>query len=900
MNELYPSETTKPATQPTPQTPATTTGTASLADSGSRSSTQAADLSAYTIPAVQFLFVVVVAIGFFALFKWWLRKRLFKSKKVEDWKNTEIIEIAVPKESAEQVQKETGNSIKDAKEYIGITEQLFSIMSDYAKTSEKTYRPNYERFSLEIISINEEIKFWIACNKKAASVIERQISAIYPKAHTERIINPDFFKPDSASWVQEVETSSIQELPIKTFRQIENDPLNTLTNALGGIGKLESATIQYIITPVKDDWQKEPRKLASKIRQGLNPQDVLFPDSGFGKEFAGFFKGISKGVWDTLFKSNDEDKKPSGDKKRKIDLSGAEVDLRLTPQQEELVKKLEEKASRPGFLTTIRIVGSGQTEERAKQIVDTIIPAFQLYDIKRFNGFKRKKTDQKTGLLHYLMRTPEFGKQKVLNSEELTSLWHIPNYQVTTSNIKWLAARKPPVPLNIAGPGPKHVFLGTASSRGQHKEIYIKPEDRLRHIYSLGGTGSGKSYLMTNIILQDIEMGNGVCVVDPHGELIDDVLLRIPKERKDDVIIFSPAMIDRPLGLNMLATDPRKPTQKTLVIDALFNIWDKLYDLKKTGGPMFEMYMKNSMRLVMSHPESGSTLMEIPKVLVDEDYRAFKLAMCDEAEVVDFWEKQAVKAGGDAALENMVPYITSKLAPFVSNDFIRPMVGQQKNAIDFRQAMDNNKIVLLKLEKGLIGEQSAYLVGMVMINGLLMAGMGRNDNLRYNMDGTTEEILAHERPPFFVYIDEMQNFLFDAIPSALEEIRKYKVGFYLAHQFIKQVVKQGDERIKDSIMANCANKIIYRCGADDAKYLEPFFAPDLSAADIMNPEKFTANIVMLNDGQRSTPFNLTPGKRADEIDVEFRKELIQMTKNKYGRAVKDVEQEIKDRSKLLF
>jgi TraM recognition site of TraD and TraG len=361
----------------------------------------------------------------------------------------------------------------------------------------------------------------------------------------------------------------------------------------------------------------------------------------------------------------------------------------------------------------------------------------------------------------------------------------------------------------------------------------------------------------------------------------------------------------------MLETDPLQPQQKTLVIDTLFSIWDKLYDLKKTGGPMFENYMKNAMRLVMSHPESGSTLMEIPRVLTDEDYRSFKLAMCNEQEVIDFWEKEATKAGGEASLENMVPYITSKLAPFITNDFIKPMIGQQKSVINFRQAMDNKKIILVSLAKGLIGEQSAYLVGMVIIGGLLMAGMGRSDGLRYNLDGTTEQVIPSQRPPFFVYIDEMQNFLFEAIPKALEEIRKYKVGFYLAHQFVKQVIADGSERIKDSIMANCATKLIFRCGADDAKYLETEFYP-LTTQDIANPEARTFNAICLIDGQRTTPFNISAWypeyfsiedkKRPELMQAaeKQRKDTIEMIKTKYGRDKDEVEQEIRDRAKIFF
>lgn len=828
-----------------------------------------------------------------------IRSIIYQRKKTKDWTKTVFIEINVPKETAEQSQKEqgSGSGSRDNNSTIATGEQLFSIMTEYSTQNWKTWFFGSERFTLEIVNIDQEIKFWLSCSNKMAEVMERQIIAIYPKANITRLNKLNFFKENTIAYSQELKLNLRYELPFKTYKLIDGDPLNSITNAMGGISKEESVGIQLVLTPVKNNWQIKPRHLALKIQQGFNPKEVLF------SKFS-IIKLISKvigGIWEIVRGEKKKDpNEPQRDREQSLDLSGRKQNIQLTPQQQEIIKKLEEKASRPGFLFTLRVVGSALTEDRAKQIVEGVIPSFQIFEVQPFNGFRKKKSRLKESVLNFLMRAPALDQNQILNTEEINSIWHLPNYMTQTPNIKWLMAKRPPIPLEVPGPGPGNIYLGKATSRGQTKEVFIKTDDRFRHIYSLGGSGSGKSILMANIILQDIQNGNGVCIVDPHGETVDDVLLRMPKERADDVILFSPAITDMPLGLNMLETDPKKPTQKTLVIDTLFTIWDKLYDLKKTGGPMFENYMKNSMRLVMSHPESGSTLMEISKVLADEDFRSFKLAMCDEPEVVDFWEKEATKAGGEASLENMVPYITSKLAPFVTNDFLRPMIGQQKSCINFREAMDNKKIVLVKLEKGLIGETSAYLVGMIIIGNLLLAGMGRNDGFKYNLDGTTTEILAKDRVPFFVYIDEMQNFLFEAIPKALEEIRKYKVGFYLAHQFVKQVVQQGDERIKDSIMANCATKFIYRCGADDAQYLEKEFGPTLSAQDLMTPERFTFNSIMLVDGQKTTPFNISGPPLTSDIDPEFRKFLIEETKRKYGKPKDEIEKEIRDRAKLLF
>jgi hypothetical protein len=823
------------------------------------------------------------------------RKNFYNKKKLTDWKETVFLEITVPQETAEQTQKDQGSK-KDDKESIAIGEQMFLVMNEFSKAKWKKYFYGTERFSLEIVNIDSEIRFWMGCSKKTVDLLERQIISVYPKASIARLKDVDFFKENTVAFSQELGLVNRFELPFRTYKMMETDALNSLTNVMGNLGKEESAAIQLILTPIKNSWQKKPGVLASRIQQGQNPNEVLNPK----KDYTKVLKGIFKFVFDSL-KGESKDTNINEKKERKIDLSGKEIELRLTPQQQEMIKKLEEKASRPGFNFSLRVVASAANDIRAKQIVDQIVPAFQVFEINPFNGFKRVKSDPKESLVNFLMRAPNFDQKSIINTEEVNSIWHLPNYLTQTPEIRWLLARKPAIPLIVPGPGPGNIKLGTANARGQTKDVYIKTEDRFRHVYALGGSGSGKTFLMTNVILEDMKMGNGVCVVDPHGELIDELLLRVPPERAEDVIVFSPAYTDRPLGLNMLQVDPLKPTQKTLVIETLFNIWDKLYDLKKTGGPMFESYMKNSMRLVMSHVESGSTLMEIPKVLSDEDFRTFKLAMCDDQEVVDFWEKEATKAGGEASLENMVPYITSKLAPFTTNDFLRPMIGQQNSCINFREAMDNKKIILVSLAKGLIGENSAYLVGMVMIGGLLMAGMGRNDGLKYNLDGTTTEIESKDRTPFFVYIDEMQNFLFDSIPKALEEIRKYKVGFYLAHQFVKQLVVDGNERIKDSIMANCATKFIYRVGADDATYLEKEFGPTLTAPDLINPEARTANAILLVDGQKTTPFNFLPdGAWAKQSNSELRKQIIENTKQKYGKPKEEVEKEIRDRAKLLF
>ena len=806
----------------------------------------------------------------------YLTYKNYLKRRDKQWEDSVFLEITLPKETMEEVNKNSPQS-KDQKEAISIGEQVFLVLSSFAIPDWKQKLFGTERFSFEIVNVDQEVRFWVICSYKVAEVIEKQVTAHFPKANIEIDTTPEFIKPDTVIYGEELTLINKDYLPFRTYRNMETDPLNTITNAISRIAKEESLAIQFVLTPVKDQWQLKPRQLASRIQQGQNPKEVLESKFEFWKHFFGFFGEI----WKLLKPAAKETPQDQEKKERQLDLTGKYTQIQLTPQQNEIIKKLEEKASRPGFLYTLRVVAAAKSIDRAKAIVQSTLPAFEQYTILPFNGLKKKQTDQKELLQNFLRRAPNFKQTEILNTEELNSLWHLPSHLSETPNIKWMQSKKAPIPLGIPEAGEDTVMLGTAEYRGVTKDINMRISDRLRHLYVLGGSGSGKSVFMLNLILQDIKAGNGMCVIDPHGELIDDIVYRLPKDRLDDVVVFNPAFIDRPMGLNMLETDPLQPTQKTLVIDDLFKIFDKLYDLKATGGPIFESYMKNAMRLVMSHPESGNTLMEISKVMADEDFRSFKLAMCDNMEVVDFWEKEATKAGGDASLENMVPYITSKLAPFVTNDFIRPIIGQQTSAVNFRKAMDQKKIILCSLSKGQVGETSAYLLGMIIVGKILMAGMGRADGLRYNEDGTTEKILAGERPNFFVYIDEMQNFLFDSIPKALEEIRKYEVGFALAHQFVKQIIEKGDERIKDSIMANAATKVIFRSGADDAQYLEKIFSPQFSASDLVNPSKFSANVKMLAGGQFLTPFNMRPPDAlAQPIDKELYKMVIENTKRK--------------------
>jgi hypothetical protein len=360
----------------------------------------------------------------------------------------------------------------------------------------------------------------------------------------------------------------------------------------------------------------------------------------------------------------------------------------------------------------------------------------------------------------------------------------------------------------------------------------------------------------------------------------------VPRHRADDVIYFSPADSDRPMGLNLFEYDERYPEQKTFVVNEMLKIFDKLYDLKSTGGPMFEQYMRNAMILVMDDPASGSTLMEIPRVLSDEKFRAYKLSKCKTQVVKDFWLKEASKAGGEASLANMVPYITSKLTPFITNDIVRPIIGQQKSAVDVRRAMDEQKILLLDLSKGKLGDLNAYLIGMVLVGKILMAALSRTD------------IAAEQRKDFYLYIDEFQNFITDSIATILSEARKYGLDLTIAHQYIGQISAKGDTAIRDAVFGNVGTMVAFRIGTEDAEFLGKEFAPVFTPFDLVNVEAYTANAKILIDNTASRPFNMAmypPAKGEPKLTAAIK----QLSRLKYGRDREIVEAEIQERLRAI-
>ncbi len=426
------------------------------------------------------------------------------------------------------------------------------------------------------------------------------------------------------------------------------------------------------------------------------------------------------------------------------------------------------------------------------------------------------------------------------------------------------------------------LLLGETVDRSLIKEVRFSRPDRSRHAYCLGATGVGKSTLLYNMIMQDIENGEGVTLIDPHGDLFTQVLSSIPKERADDLVIFDPTDFNYSVGLNFLeCTDFYKPVQMNYVINELIMIFDRLYNLRETGGPIFEQYMRNSLALILDNDlgEQG-TLVDLPSVFEDRGYRKHLLRNCKNRLVIDFWTKMAERAGGDAQLSNVAPYITSKLNQFTHNAIIRPIIGQKRSTINFREVMDKKRILLINLSKGMLGDFDSRLLGMLLIGKLFGAALSRANQK------------PEDRKPMFFYIDEFQNFATEGITHILSEARKYSLFLTLANQNLAQLNNLGRGNILDSVLGNVGSFMLMRTGSIDAAKMETYTKPALLQQDLQELPDFHVVGRLLSNNTPTKPFvfkTMPMRKIEDTANVEM---LRYSSRNRYARPTKDVESEI--------
>lgn len=765
--------------------------------------------------------------------------------------NMTLFEITLPPPSREEDKQ------KNFKEFIRAMEQFYAGMNSISE-GKNNEKENYFTLEVALSNQSDEVVIYAAIPNKHISLFEKQVLAFYHDAKIREIADDyNVFNDKGNSAGAYAYFAERPVLPIKIYEDIDHDPMNTILNVFSKLKtEGEGAAIQLVIAPAGSKFIDQFHMILDDVKSGSS---VKHANDNFYK-FNRAFLNISK---ELLFGKKSKEEKPE----EKYVKGRKAVD-------QNAIDNIGNKIKSSILKTNIRIISSAQTKERAQAILCEVESSFNQFSESTGNSilFKEMNGSDLKKLFHdFSYRNISNDKVLPLNLKELSSVFHFPVGISGQGQLKEAKAGIAPAPLELDHQG---ILLGINDYRGRKTEIRMAREDRVRHMYVIGQTGTGKTNIMLNMITQDIKNGDGCCYIDPHGTDIQTILSRIPKERIDDVIYFDPAYTARPMGLNMLEFDQRYPEQKTFVVNELMSIFNKLFDMKTSGGPMFEQYFKNSAFLIMEDPESGCTLLEISRVLSDKAFRDMKLSKCKNPIIKQFWIA-AEQTTGEQSLANFVPYITSKFDNFISNDIMRPVVLQEKSVFNFREIMDNKKILLVNLSKGRLGEMNANLIGLVLVGKIQMAALSRVDMFGKQMND------------FYLYIDEFQNVTTDSISSILSEARKYRLSLNIAHQYISQL----EEGIKNAVFGNVGSMAVFRVSSEDADFLEKRFEPIFKATDIMKLDNYNAYVNMLIKGQPAKPFNmytLAPEKGNPEI-VDSLKELSYL---KYGREREEIEGEI--------
>lgn len=685
-----------------------------------------------------------------------------------------------------------------------------------------------DSISLEIVAMPRDIRFYVGVPGKLRDMVEKQIHGAYPGAEIKEVEEYNLFSDKGKVAFAGLKLKISDYIPIKTYKDLPVDPLSTITSSLAKMQEGEAAAIQILLSYSDGKWSKVGRS---------------------------YIAGVKKR------EANPETAKYSVDQKE--------------------LEAIEQKVSKPGFKTFIRVVVSSSTKEAADAHLTNMVGAFSQFT--SYNSFTKEKIRFFKGLfmVDFIYRyLPLFGKGSVLNTEELGTIFHLPNKSVETPHIHWLTARSAPAAANIPTSG---LYLGKSEYRGISKPIHIETNDRRRHMYIIGKTGVGKSEFQKDMILQDIRNGQGVCVIDPH-DLIDKLLPLIPPERAEDVILFDPSDTERPMGLNMLEAQTEE--QKHLVVTSIIGLMYKLFDPHQTGiiGPRFEHAVRNAMLTVMAEP--GNTFVEVMRALTDPGFVQELLPKVNDPIIRRYWTDQMAQTS-DFHKSEVLDYITSKFGRFVTNKMMRNIIGQSKSSFNFRDIMDQGKILLISLAKGKIGEENSNFLGLILVPKILVAAMSRQD------------IPEDKRRDFYLYVDEFQNFATPDFAQILSEARKYRLNLCVANQFIGQM----EEDIKNAIFGNVGTIVSFRVGVTDANYLQHEFQPTFTESDLINIEAFHAYVKTQVNGEPVPPFSMSLFR---DLSVEKKQEnprvtelIKELSRLKYGKPREIVEVEIAKRSKLF-
>ncbi|PIZ76062.1 hypothetical protein COY05_02685 [Candidatus Peregrinibacteria bacterium CG_4_10_14_0_2_um_filter_38_24] len=820
--------------------------------------------------------IILWAMGLYLgvkLFLWLLRF----TYRYLDSKNLVYMKITLPREDSPK-DKEKATE-KDFKEKVAIMSQFFRNLYETKGLNfgnivrTKMFRNNV--FSFELVAKQKVVNFYVTTPRYYQDILEKQITAYYPDAEVEITQRYEEILPNNNMKGYYAYQEQKYWFPIKTFKVLENDPLNDMTNIFSKLTEDETAVIQLVVRPSDDNWSKKAEDFGEKYFKGKANEGWNIPIFGpILNVFRGIFMGYEK-----------------MDKEETKDTGGGYV--RMLQSKEETAKRIGEKSGQSGYDAVIRLLSTAKTESRAEEISNNIVVSLSMFKDPSSNWFNTQRLffidfiNDKLFLFnfrHRLLYTKFlfFGEDlNLLAEDELSSIFHFPNSRYNyTPAIRWLDYKVLPAPVDMPTEG---ILIGHNVYRGSKKEIRFQKLDRSRHHYIIGKSGSGKSALLSYMARQDIKNGEGICVIDPHGDLIDDLMDYVPKERAKDVIIFDPGDTERPMGLNIL--EAKTSADMDLASSQATEIFIKLFG-DEIFGPRIQHYFRNACLTLMEDQEEGATLIDIPRIFTDDAFLKYKVAKVKNPVVKAFWEHEYA-ATGDRERQEMIPYFSAKFGPFITNSIMRNTIGQKNSSFNFREIMDSGKILFVKLSKGKIGDLNTQLLGLVIVARIQMAAMSRTD------------IPEEKRKDFFLYVDEFQNFATDSFCSILSEARKYHLDLIMAHQYINQLVtsKFGttSTQIRDAVFGNVGTLCSFKVGAEDGEYLAKEYAPSLTEQDVIGISNYKMYCKLNINNTTSRPFSVSTIWDTTDKNPKLGKVIWEFARLKHGRKRQFVEEEIETR-----
>lgn len=715
--------------------------------------------------------------------------------------------------------------------------------------------------SLEIVAESSGIRFFVFTPEKHEKFVRSQVYAQYPNAEINKVEDyASLVNPNQMS-LAATELTLVKPFffPIKTFPDFEVDPLAAITSAVEGLGEGSQAWLQILIKPLPDVWQQVGYDYVNLVRSGgpLPAENLVL---SILKDVAGHFISLIPQMIGSVVSPTVSTLPPGAEEQA----GKPAAPVRLSAGQDVALKAIEKKLGMLGFETVMRVVGVAPSQEEAIRNVDDMVASLKQFSTADLNSLERSSEVKPAHevLLSFIERgyPTQESNLFVLSTEELASIYHLPNVSVETPNIAWTRAKKAEYPLDL--PVRVEPIIAETAFRDEHVQFGIRRDDRRRHMYIIGKTGSGKSTLQENMIISDIEQDEGVCVIDPHGELIEHVLEAIPDHRVEDVIIFDPSDLNFPVALNML--EMFEPDQMSLMASGLIDVFKKRFEF--SWGPRMEHLLRNCILTLLDVP--GTTLLGITRLLMDKGYRNYMVHLITDPVIKEFWEREYKEMTGNVRLvTEAISPIQNRLGQFLASPMIRNIVGQAKSTIRLDEIMNQRKVLLINLAKGKIGEDNMAILGGMMMSRLWFAAM------------TRVRIPEEERPDFFVYVDEFQNFATSSFAAILSEARKYRLSLCLAHQYIDQL----PEEIRNAVFGNVGTLISFNLGPKDAMVIANEFEPVFDANDLIGLEKWHIYLKMMIDVTQTRPFSartLPPIRLKKATDNEER--VMELSRQKYG------------------